>query len=198
MTVDDRHQSLWVSPNKGKHPIDDYRRHVNKRFGLELADSHQLQQWSVTRPHNFWVDLYKYVGVIPAIPSHITHAYDDSVKLSDVPRFFEGVKLNYAENVLEGKDPDAIALTGLREFDFLNGENVTWRELRERVRKVRSALIRNGVREGDRVAAIVSTSVWAVVILLAAASVGAIFSSISPDMGEAVCSSPQGEQGSLN
>lgn len=160
---------------------------MNERFGLQLSDSHQLQRWSVTKPHDFWTDLYKYVGVIPPLPSHMTRAYDDSVKLSDVPRFFEDVKLNYAENVLEDKDPSSVALIGLREFDILNGENVTWSDLRERVRKVRSALIQNGIKKGDRVAAIVSTSTWAVVILLAAASIGGIFSSISPDMGEAVC-----------
>ncbi|KAI1915470.1 hypothetical protein LOZ61_001664 [Ophidiomyces ophidiicola] len=178
---------LWVSPRAGKHPIDDYRRHVNQKFRLSLKDSHQLHRWSVTKPHDFWVDLYKYVGIVPALPSHITRAYDDSVKLSDVPPFFEDVRLNYAENVLEGKDLDAVALIGLREFDFLNGELVTWRQLKERVRAVRSALVRNGIKDGDRVAAIVSTSVWSIVIMLAAASMGAIFSSISPDMGEAGC-----------
>ncbi|KAI1937244.1 hypothetical protein LOZ66_004162 [Ophidiomyces ophidiicola] len=178
---------LWVSPRAGKHPIDDYRRHVNQKFRLSLKDSHQLHRWSVTKPHDFWVDLYKYVGIAPALPSHITRAYDDSVKLSDVPPFFEDVRLNYAENVLEGKDLDAVALIGLREFDFLNGELVTWRQLKERVRAVRSALVQNGIKDGDRVAAIVSTSVWSIVIMLAAASMGAIFSSISPDMGEAGC-----------
>ncbi|KJF61491.1 acetoacetate-CoA ligase [Coccidioides immitis RS] len=187
MSGDNQQPPLWVSPDVGKHPIDDYRRHVNKKFGLSLENSHHLHQWSVTKPHDFWIDLYKYVGIVPPLPPHITRAYNDSVKLSDVPRFFEGVELNYTENVLEGKDPDAIALIGLREFDFLHGENVTWRELRERVRRVRSALIRNGLKQGDRVAAIMSTSVWAIVILLASASMGAIFSSISPDMGEAGC-----------
>ncbi|EEP82316.1 acetoacetate-CoA ligase [Uncinocarpus reesii 1704] len=182
-----RQQPLWVPPNIGQHPIDDYRRHVNNKFGLQLENSHQLQQWSVKKANDFWVDLYDYVGLIPELPSHITRAFDESAKISDVPQFFEGVELNYTENVLEGKDPNALALIGLRESDFLNGENVTWGELRERVRQVRSALIRSGVKKGDRVAAIVSTSIWAIVLLLATASMGAIFSSISPDMGEAGC-----------
>ena len=178
---------LWLSPRAGKHPIDDYRRHVNHKFGLALENSHELHRWSVTRPHDFWIDLYNYVGLIPALPPHITRAYDDSLPLSAVPPFFEGLHLNYAENVLTGKDPDAVALIGLRESDYLNGEFVTWRQLEEKVRVVRSAMIRSGIKEGDRVAAIVSTSVWAVVLLLASASIGAIFSSISPDMGVEVC-----------
>ena len=178
---------LWLSPQAGKHPIDDYRRHVNHRFGLTLENSHELHRWSVTKPHDFWIDLYDYVGLVPPLPPHITCAYDDSLPLSAIPAFFEGLHLNYTENVLAGKDPTAIALIGLRESDYLNGEFVTWKQLEEKVRVVRSALIRSGIKEGDRVAAIVSTSVWAVVFLLASASIGAIFSSISPDMGVEVC-----------
>lgn len=176
-------EQLWVSPQAGKHPIDDYRRHINNKFALNLKDSHQLQQWSVKNPQDFWLDLYKYIGITPELPAHITRAYDDSLPLNSVPPFLEGLELNYTENVLEGKDLDATALIGLREADPLRGEYVTWRELRERVRVVRSAMVRNGVKEGDRVGALVSTSVWAVVLLLASASIGAIFSSISPDMG---------------
>ncbi|KAL1960832.1 hypothetical protein VTO42DRAFT_5815 [Malbranchea cinnamomea] len=178
---------LWLSPQAGKHPIDDYRRHVNHKFGLTLENSRELHRWSVTKPHDFWIDLYDYVGLIPPLPPHITRAYDDSLPMSAVPPFFEGLHLNYTENVLTGKDPNAIALIGLRESDYLNGEYVTWRQLEEKVRVVRSALIRNGIKEGDRVAAIVSTSIWAVVLLLASASIGAIFSSISPDMGVEGC-----------
>ncbi|PGH09886.1 acetoacetate-CoA ligase [Polytolypa hystricis UAMH7299] len=180
-------QPLWVSPHAGKYPIDTYRHHVNSKFSLDLQDSHDLHRWSVKSPHDFWIDIYKYAGLIPELPSHITRAYDDSVLLSEVPRFFEGIRLNYAENVLEGKDPNAVALIGLREGDGLVGEVLTWRQLSERVRVVRSALLRNGIKEGDRVAALVSTSIWAIVILLATSSIGAIFSSISPDMGVEGC-----------
>ncbi|EEQ84182.1 acetoacetate-CoA ligase [Blastomyces dermatitidis ER-3] len=180
-------EKLWVSPHAGKYPIDDYRRHANRKFSLNLTDNHELQRWSVTRPHDFWIDLYKYIGIIPELPPHITRAFDNSLPLSAVPRFFEGVNLNYTENVFSGKDPNAVALIGLREGDGLDGEVVTWAQLKERVRVVRSALIRNGIKEGDRVGALVSTSIWAVVLLLASASMGAIYSSISPDMGVEGC-----------
>ncbi|OAX82179.1 acetoacetate-CoA ligase [Emergomyces africanus] len=180
-------EKLWVSPHAGKYPVDDYRRHVNRRFSMNLTCNHELQRWSVTKPHDFWIDLYKYIGIIPELPSHITRAYDDSLPLSAVPKFFDGVNLNYTENVLLGKDPNAVALIGLREGDGMDGEIVTWAQLAERVRIVRSALLRNGIKEGDRVGALVSTSIWAVVLLLASASIGAIFSSISPDMGVEGC-----------
>ncbi|KAF3491236.1 uncharacterized protein GIQ15_00753 [Arthroderma uncinatum] len=174
---------LWVSPDAGNYPIDQYRLQVNKKFNVNLQNSHQLQQWSVKRPHDFWIDLYKYIGLVPELPPNITRAYDDSLPLNSIPPFFENVQLNYTENILKGKDPNAIALIGLRESDPLDGEPVTWAQLNERIRVVRSALLQHGIKQGDRVGAIVSTSIWSVVLLLASASIGAVFSSISPDMG---------------
>lgn len=174
---------LWVSPNAGNHPIDKYRQRVNKIFNLNLQNSHQLQQWSVKQPHDFWIDLYKYIGIVPRLPPGTTRAYDDTVPLNSIPSFFKDVELNYTENILRGKNPEAVALIGLRESDPLNGEFVTWSQLNERIRVVRSALLQHGIKQGDRIGAIVSTSIWSVVLLLASASIGAIFSSISPDMG---------------
>lgn len=98
--------------------------------------------------------------------------------------------MNYAENVfLANPDPNAIALIGLRESDTLRTEDeerVTWRQLRVRVHAVASALEHHDIKQGDRVAALVSNSIWAVVLFLACASRGIIFSSINPDLGSDV------------
>lgn len=68
----------------------------------------------------------------------------------------------------------------------MEGKKVTWAELWESVRLTRSALKRSGVKTGDRVAALVANSVWAIVLFLASASLGAVFTSISPDLGTEV------------
>lgn len=135
------------------------------------------------KPHDFWIDLYKYIGIVPELPPNTTRAYDDTVPLNSIPPFFKDIELNYTENILRGKNPEAVALIGLRESDPLKGEFVTWSQLNEKIRVVRSALLQHGIKQGDRIGAIVSTSIWSVVLLLASASIGAIFSSISPDMG---------------
>lgn len=167
--------------------MDKYRRHVNTKFTLGLQDSHKLQEWSVSSPHEFWIDLYDYVGIIPPLPRGTTRAFDDTLPISSIPPFFENVRLNYTENVLSGRDPDAVALIGLREGEPLtDAEQLTWRELTERVRLTRSALLRNGIKKGDRVAALVSNSSWIIVLFLASAAIGAVFTSISPDMGAEV------------
>jgi acetoacetyl-CoA synthetase len=126
--------------------------------------------------------------LIPDLPPQIKRAYDPDIPMVDIPRWFEGVDINYAENVLTQPtlDDNATALVGLREGQGLEGEIWSWELLRENVRQVRSALLRSGVRKGDRVAAIISTSVWSIALFLGTASIGAIFTSIAPDLGEEV------------
>lgn len=98
------------------------------------------------------------------------------------PKFFPDDYLNIAELMLrDGKDEEVaihFAREGITEI-----EHVTWRQLRERIRKVRSALECSGIRAGDIVAAVISNSVDAIVICLASSSLGAIWSSSSPDLG---------------
>lgn len=163
-----------------------YRAHINRKFHKNLQSSQELQQWSVENLQDFWVDLHQYTGIMPSLPSHITAAFDATTPMEKIPEFFQGATVNYAENVLSGRDLGRTALIGVREGQDLSGEVWTWALLRENVRKARSALLQLGVREGDRVAAIISTSVWSVGLFLAVASIGAIWTSIAPDLGEEV------------
>lgn len=180
-------QPIWYPTKPADQiPMNIYRDHINRKFNQQLQSSHELHRWSVEHPQEFWTDLYTYTKIIPSLPSTVTRAYDPSVPMKDVPKFFEGVHLNYAENVLSGRDPSKTALVGIQEGQNLNGEVWTWGTLTENVRQARSALLQHGVQAGDRVAAIISTSVWSVGLFLATASIGAIWTSISPDLGEEV------------
>ncbi|KAK1073691.1 hypothetical protein LTR74_001544 [Friedmanniomyces endolithicus] len=182
---------LWTPTRAGKTPLDDYRRHVNRRYYQNLRTTRDLHRWSVEQAQDFWVDLYDYLDLKPRLPKGMTRAYDDTVPMSSNPPFFPGLRMNYAENALfANPDPDAIALVGIREgMDLANGdgEQVTWREFREKVRLTASALRRSGVMQGDRVAALVATSIWAMVLFHASAAIGAIFTSISPELGLEGC-----------
>jgi acetoacetyl-CoA synthetase len=168
-------------------PMNIYRAHINKKFDQKLSSSQELHQWSVENLQEFWTDLHAYTGIIPVLPPNVTSAFDPNTPMEDVPEFFSGATVNYAENVLSGPDPTKIALVGVREGQELSGETWTWGVLNDNVRKARSALLRLGIKEGDRVAAIISTSVWSVGLFLATASIGAIWTSIAPDLGEKVC-----------
>lgn len=167
-----------------------YRQHINRKFKLDLKTSHDLHRWSCEHPHDFWIDLYKHTEIIPPLPAGTKHAYDPNAKFRDIPTWFEGHKLNFAENLLMPnvrRDPNAIALTGLREGNLDDPEHITWSELHELARITRAALLHHGIKQGDVVAALMSNSIWIIVIFLATASIGGIFTSISPDMGLSGC-----------
>lgn len=169
-------------------PMNIYRAHINKKFNQQLRSSHDLHQWSVENLQDFWIDLHGYTGIIPSLPPTVTSAFDPSTPMEKVPKFFPGATVNYAENVVSGRDLNKTALVGVREGQDLSGEVWTWGLLRENARKARSALLQAGIKEGDRVAAIISNSVWSIGLFLATASIGAIWTSIAPDLGDEVCS----------
>lgn len=108
---------------------------------------------------------------------------DANVPLFPRPHFFEGCRLNFAENLLFPANcpgDDAVAVIAATEE---TREYVSWRDLRERVRQCANALKENGVCTGDRVAAVIGNNTNAVVAMLAATSIGALWTAISPDTG---------------
>jgi acetoacetyl-CoA synthetase len=176
-------KALWEPEKPEETAIAKYRAHINSKFKQKLRDSQGLHQWTVRNPHEFWIDLWEYVRLVPELPDGLEKAYDDSKSVRDVPEFFQGVRFNYAENVLEGKAPTKTALVGIRECEPLRAEVWTWARLRENVRRTRSALLRSGVQRGDVVGAVMSNAPWTIALFLACASFGAVFTSIAPEMG---------------
>lgn len=183
---------LWhPSQRQGKIAMDEYRQHVNQKFEKSILDTHALHRWSIEEPHDFWIDIYNYLDITPPLPTNIKKAYNDKLPLSSIPCFFANHEINYAENVMfSNTNPDAPALIGIREGSDIHEDPVelfTWGDFRERVRETASALKHSGIQKGDRVAALVATSPWAVILFHAAASIGAIFTSISPELGAEGC-----------
>ena len=182
---------LWRPQHAGKTPMDVFRRHINKKHYVNIKTTRELQRWSVRNPQKFWLDLYSYLKLVPALPKGKTKAYDDSKPMSSVPSWYDGVEINYAENAMfDNPDPNAIALVGIREgmdLEREEGEVLNWHQFRERVRLTASALRHSGIKKGDRVGALVATGIWAMVLFHATASIGAIFTSISPELGLEGC-----------
>lgn len=121
---------------------------------------------------------------------------DEETKIDSIPKWFPGVKLNWAENVLfcgdsegkptsfPGKYDEKVACTEVREGASREPiRHITWKQLRRRTGQLEQAMKAHGVRKGDRVAAISSVSIDTLCVFLAASALGAIFSSTSTDMG---------------
>ncbi|MBW4719655.1 acetoacetate--CoA ligase [Saccharothrix obliqua] len=144
--------------------------------GLEFADYPALWEWSVTELEAFWGALAEHFGVL----FHDEPTAVLAERVMPGARWFPGATLNYAEHALR-HDTDDLAVVFHREDG--RAEQITYRELRRRVASVRAGLERLGVRRGDRVVALVPNSPEALVAFLATASLGAVWSSCSPDFG---------------
>ncbi|KAH9485547.1 Acetoacetyl-CoA synthetase [Psilocybe cubensis] len=169
---------LWSPIQPRTAFVEVLRREINRKHGLNLKTYHDLHKYSI-EDYTFWLDLWHFLGIISSVPPS-KDAILEPGKYPEIPNWFPTARLNYAENLLYRKD-DAIALTGAGESGALI--HISFRELNERVRAMSTALRVNGLQVGDRVAAIVTNSVNAVVVAIATAAVGGIFSSTATDMG---------------
>ncbi|KAF8893473.1 acetoacetyl-CoA synthetase [Infundibulicybe gibba] len=160
------HQSrlLWTPKQPHQVSVEVFRRTINRKRGLNLKNYHDLHRYSV-EDYNFWIDLWEHLGIISAVPPR--RVVQDG-PMAEIPVWFPDARLNYAENLLQWGG-DGIACTAGGESGFV--KHYSFRELL------------NGLEVGDRVAAIVTNSITAVVLALAVASVGGIFSTTATDMG---------------
>lgn len=98
------------------------------------------------------------------------------------PIFFPDARLNFSGSVLNNRDPNSTCLLEVEEGTMVTTQH-TWGMLYSHVQKIADSMISSGVGQGDRVAAVVANNELAVALALAALSIGAIWSSISPDLG---------------
>ncbi|GGN28041.1 acetoacetyl-CoA synthetase [Actinoplanes campanulatus] len=172
---------LWEPPADIRETsrIGRYLEWLERERGLSFADYAALWEWSVTDLTAFWGSIWEYFEVVAHEPA--TAVLDGTAMPG--ARWFPGATLNYTENVLRmpGRnedDPVVIAYSQSREPVTLTG-----RKLREEVRRIRAGLKARGVGKGDRVAAYAPNIPETYVLMLATASLGAVFSSCAPEFG---------------
>ncbi|MEK7256161.1 MAG: AMP-binding protein, partial [Bacteroidota bacterium] len=134
-------------------------------------------QWSVENVAEFWESLWNYFNII----SHSPYSAVLSGEKMPGAKWFEGSTLNYAEHVFRAKNDNQPALIFSSERQDL--VEISWSELHDQVASLATYLREIGVKKGDRVAAYLPNIPEATIAFLAAASIGAIWSSCSPDFG---------------
>jgi acetoacetyl-CoA synthetase len=149
---------------------------VNERHGLSPGDYEALHAWSVAAPELFWDAIWDFTGVIG---EKGTRVLLDAEKMPGA-KFFPDARLNVAENLLRGEGGD-VALLFNNEGEM--AAPVTRDALRRDVARFAAVLKGWGVGAGDRVAAFMPNCPETIVAMLATASIGAVFSSCSPDFG---------------
>jgi acetoacetyl-CoA synthetase len=153
-----------------------FMRALNQAYELRLRNYGDLWRWSVDHLEEFWDAVWQYTGVIG---ERGKRTLADAGKMPGA-RFFPDAKINFAENLLRGeRDGDALVFWGEDRVK----RRMSHRELREAVSRMQQALAKAGVGEGDRVAAFMPNMPETVVAMLATASLGATFTSCSPDFG---------------
>ena len=144
---------------------------------LDFTNYQDLWQWSVDQVADFWETIWEFFEVISETP--YTHV------LSDDPmphaKWFEGTRVNYAEHIFRNATAKHPAI--IFKSEGTDTKELSWDELRSKVAAFRSFLLREGVEKGDRVVAYLPTIPEANIAFLATNSIGAVWSSTSPDFG---------------
>ena len=165
---------LWNPSEERKNSslVQKFIEHTN----LGFDNYFDLHNWSIKEVEIFWEEFWKFSGIVHS------KNYDSVLTNPVMPgaKWFVGSRINYAENLLSGNsDQIAIISTGEGRDD----EVFTFKELNKIVASVQKGLRKLGVKEGTRVAAFVPNCVETVILMLAVAASGAIWTSCSPDFG---------------
>jgi acetoacetyl-CoA synthetase len=150
---------------------------VNERFDLSLDDYSQLYQWSVDNLSDFWAAVWDFVRIQFSKPYKTVIDAPDRMPGA---QWFQGAELNFAQNLLRYRD-GRVALI-FRGEDRVR-RTMTYAQLYDQASRLAAALRKAGVRKGDRVVGFVPNMPESIVAMLAATSLGAVWSSCSPDFG---------------
>lgn len=186
---------LWQPRDTQSTQMYQFTQAVNKKRGLSIQNYAQLHDYSISRRSDFWSDWFDNANIIHG--GSYTQAVDESRPIDTVPIWFDGVTLNFAENVLfsrqhgdgtgvhstRHKEASKIAIMEVNE-GAVSGKDFTWDTLRRDTSRLASALKVRGVGRGDVVFVVGSNSYTTLTLFLATTHVGGIFTSCSPDMGE--------------
>ena len=165
--------------------INRYQRWLRDTRGLQFDSYDALWRWSVSELEAFWASIWDYFDIQSPTP------YRAVLEQPAMPgaRWFPGAQLNYAQHLMRHADASHAAghpaIVFSDEPMLARGElrEISWPELRRQVASCAAALQRMGVQRGDRVCAVMPNVPQTIVVFLACASLGAIWSVCSPDMG---------------
>ena len=171
--------AIWEPSDERKNnsQMMDYIHFINKKFSFSFTNYDELYNWSINKNQDFWLSFWEYSKVIEHKPC--TSVVDDIKKMPGA-KWFDGCTLNFAENLLRFRD-NKIAIQFYREDG--PQQTLTYNQLYLKVSHLASSMRKMGVLKGDRVAGFLPNVPESVVAMLATTSMGAVWSSCSPDFG---------------
>jgi acetoacetyl-CoA synthetase len=172
-------EALWTpTPERIKTaPMTAFMKAAAERSGIALSSYAQLHRWSIDDREAFWNLVWDFCGVVGDKGDRVLADGDRMPGAA----FFPDARLNFAENLLQK--------TGTGEAIVFHGEDkverrLSWNDLHALTSRLQQLFLSLGVKEGDRIAAMIPNMPETVAAMLATASIGAVWSSCSPDFGE--------------
>ena len=169
---------VWI-PNEERirnSNMTSFMKYVSRLLNKSVVNYDELYNWSITDIDDFWKAVWNY--------SRIIHSKEYSEIRTGENMFgtkwFEGAELNFAENLLRHRDSNLAIISAREDCPTVK---ITYEELYSYAASCAEYLRNIGIKKGDRVAAIISNIPEAIIGMLAAVSIGAIWSSCSPDFG---------------
>ncbi len=157
--------------------LSHYAEWLKKTRELSFETYRSLWKWSVDKPADFWESIWQYFDVQSYSP------YSEVMSRDAMPytKWFEGASLNYAEHIMRNKTHERPAILFASERE--NRKEISWNELEHDAAALQSFLRKCGIVSGDRVAAFIPNIPQATASMIATISIGAVWSSCSPDFG---------------
>ena len=170
---------LWKpsSENIQQTNMSRFMAFINEKYSRDMTDYPQLYEWSIQNILEFWASMWAFADVRASAP--FTEVIDDISKMPGA-KWFKGARLNFAENLLRYRDDrTAIIFKGEAQKSI----HITYAELFDEVARTAASLKEMGVVAGDRVVGFMPNMPQSIIAMLASVSIGATWSSCSPDFG---------------
>jgi len=178
-TIHENAKLLWKPSEEfiSDSNLRDYFRWLEDNYSYSFEDYGELWDWSVSANEEFWESILEYYNVV------YSGKYNEVISGDNMPNisWFEGIELSYAEHVFRNYTDDNPAIIYKTEEGFL--KELSWQELVEKVASLRMFMLEKGIKKGDSIVAYLPNTVEATISFLATNSIGAIWSSASPDFG---------------
>ncbi len=172
--------SCWAPSNEDvqNSNIFSFIQYIQNKYDIRIFNYKELHNWSINNPEEFWLAIWDFCDIVYS--EDYKEILNNPKRINEA-KWFSGAKLNFTENLLKYKYSDNIAIKFSNEVDPIR--ELSFKDLYHEVSKVQQYLIGIGIKEGDRVAAYMPNIPETVICMLATASIGAIWTSCSPDFG---------------
>jgi acetoacetyl-CoA synthetase len=170
---------LWTPSDERIKGTNMYRfmNFINEKYNKKISEYKHLYEWSIENIPDFWVSLWEFADIKAS--KQFDQVIDDLNKMPGA-KWFSGARLNFAENLLHYRD-DQIAL--IFKGEEQESTSITYAQLYDEVARIAKSLKEAGVQVGDRVVGFMPNMPETIIAMLAATSLGATWSSCSPDFG---------------